>query len=203
MVTKQNAPAVASSRQLAFLIIGLLLTCVMWAYCAQLNAMAQKRLDSQGFGRRNFSDLYPRWLGSRELLLHRQNPYTESITTEIQRGYYGRPIDPKRAGDPVDEQRFAYPLFVVLLFAPTVNLPFETVSSIFETLFGAMALLTVWFWAKELQMFRHWTEGATAVVFGIATIPYMQGLVLQQLTIVVALCLGVCPSIRVGTSDCS
>src|SRR5713226_3554416 len=44
--------------------------------------------------RGNLSDLYPRWLGARELLLHHRNPYSREITREIQSGYYGRPLDP-------------------------------------------------------------------------------------------------------------
>ena len=37
--------------------------------------------------RGNFSDLYPRWLGARELLKHGRNPYSAEITREIQQGY--------------------------------------------------------------------------------------------------------------------
>ncbi|HMK23336.1 MAG TPA: hypothetical protein VK466_13460, partial [Terriglobales bacterium] len=48
--------------------------------------------------RGNLSDLYPRWLGTRELLLHHRNPYSPEITREIQEGYYGRPLDPNRPG---------------------------------------------------------------------------------------------------------
>jgi hypothetical protein len=59
--------------------------------------------------RGNLSDLYPRWLGARELLLHRRNPYGADISREIQAGYYGRPLDASRDSDPKDEQGFALP----------------------------------------------------------------------------------------------
>ena len=75
--------------------------------------------------RGNLSDLYPRWLGARELLQHGRNPYSAEITREIQQGYYGRPLDPARADDPKDQQGFAYPVYVVFLLAPTVDLPFR------------------------------------------------------------------------------
>ena len=75
--------------------------------------------------RGNLSDLYPRWLGARELLRHGRNPYSAEITREIQQGYYGRPLDPARPDDPKDQQGFAYPAYVVFLLAPTVDLPFE------------------------------------------------------------------------------
>jgi hypothetical protein len=73
--------------------------------------------------RGNLSDLYPRWLGARELLLHGRNPYAADVTQEIQRGYYGRALDSRR-NDPRDEQGFAYPVYVVFLLAPSVGLPF-------------------------------------------------------------------------------
>ena len=49
-----------------------------------------------GSPRGNLSDLYPRWLGARELLLHGRDPYSADMAREIQTGYYGRPIDPAR-----------------------------------------------------------------------------------------------------------
>ncbi len=55
-----------------------------------------------------FSDFYPRWLGARELLLHHRNPYSPEVTRDIQIGYYGRPLDPSRPGDPKDQMAFAY-----------------------------------------------------------------------------------------------
>ncbi|MGD1006096.1 MAG: hypothetical protein ABR980_02565, partial [Ignavibacteriaceae bacterium] len=42
------------------------------------------------------SDLYPRWLGSREALLHHRDPYGADVTREIQTGFlfkiHGDPI---------------------------------------------------------------------------------------------------------------
>src|SRR5947209_8497466 len=77
--------------------------------------------------RGNLSDLYPRWLGARELLLHHRDPYGPDITRDIQTGYYGRPLDASRPNDPKDQQAFAYPVYVVLMLAPTVGLSFSTV----------------------------------------------------------------------------
>ncbi len=72
----------------------------MWEYYAHTRQLMDQRLTAAGFPERNFSDLYPRWLGTRELLLHGHDPYSAEITREIQRGYYGRPIDSTRATDP-------------------------------------------------------------------------------------------------------
>jgi hypothetical protein len=57
----------------------------------------------------NNSDLYPRWLGTRELLLHGRDPYSADVTRQIQIGYYGRQLDPKKPADPIDQVAFAYP----------------------------------------------------------------------------------------------
>ena len=90
--------------------------------------------------RGNLSDLYPRWLGARELLRHGRNPYSPEITREIQQGYYGRPLDPTRADDPKDQQAFAYPAYVVFLIAPTIDLPFNTVQKGFRWLLLGLAV---------------------------------------------------------------
>src|ERR1700690_109838 len=77
--------------------------------------------------RGNLSDLYPRWVGARELLLHGRDPYSAEVAREIQTGYYGRVLDGSRRDDPKDQQGFAYPVYVVFALAPTVTLPFAIV----------------------------------------------------------------------------
>ncbi len=47
----------------------------------------EKDATSHNQPRGNLSDLYPRWLGARELLLHGRDPYSPEITREIQAGY--------------------------------------------------------------------------------------------------------------------
>src|SRR5215470_10246425 len=98
--------------------------------------------------RGNLSDLYPRWLGARELLLHHRDPYGADITREIQVGYYGRELDPSRPGDPKDQQGFAYPVYVVLMLAPTVTLRFSLVHEAFFWLFVALTTLSVPLWMR-------------------------------------------------------
>ena len=73
----------------------------------------------------NFSDLYPRWYGARELLLHRRNPYSLEVTHEIQYWGHGRALTAAQEGS-TDEDRFAYPLYIVFVLAPTVRFSFAT-----------------------------------------------------------------------------
>src|SRR5208283_6059107 len=114
------------------LLAAALCTTGMWIYASRVlipyqisDAAAHDR------PRGNLSDLYPRWLGARELLLHGRDPYSADVTREIQAGYYGRALDPSRPNDPHDEQGFAYPVYVVFFLAPTIRLPFLIVQKAF------------------------------------------------------------------------
>ena len=109
-----------------------LMAAAMWIWVQRV-AIPHQQSESaaKGIPRGNLSDLYPRWLGARELLLHGRDPYGSDITREIQTGYYGRPVDPRRPNDPKDQQAFAYPLYIVFVLAPTVGLPFPIVQKIF------------------------------------------------------------------------
>src|SRR4051794_38817837 len=109
------------------LLLWLLLAGSMCFYVQRI-LIPYQRADAASHGRPrgNLSDLYPRWLGARELLLHGRDPYSAEVTREIQAGYYGRQLDPNRDGDPKDQQGFAYPAYVVFLLAPVIKLPFAT-----------------------------------------------------------------------------
>src|ERR1017187_9417920 len=112
--------------------------------------------------RGNLSDLYPRWLGARELLLHQRNPYGDDIAVEIQKGYYGRALDPTRPDDPKDQQGFAYPAYVVFLLAPTIDLPFDVVQIGFRWLLIGLAVATVLLW---LYVLRWKPSRGTSLIF--------------------------------------
>ena len=148
--------------------------------------------------RGNLSDLYPRWLGARELLRHGRNPYSAEITREIQQGYYGRPLDPARAADPKDQQGFAYPVYVVFLMAPTIDLPFNVVQKGFRWLLFALAVATVLLW---LYVLRWKPPGGTVMIFIVLMLgwlPMVQGIKLQQLSLLVAGLLAACGACLAG-----
>lgn len=136
--------------------------------------------------RGNLSDLYPRWLGARELLLHHRDPYSVEITREIQEGYYGRSLDPSRPNDPRDQQGFAYPLYVVFLLAPTIKLPFSVVQIGFFWLLVAATIASVPLWLRTLQWHLSWAATTTLVVLTLGSFQVLQGLKLQQLSLLVA-----------------
>jgi hypothetical protein len=148
--------------------------------------------------RGSFSDLYPRWLGARELLKRGRNPYSAEITREIQQGYYGRPLDPARSDDPKDQQRFAYPVYVVFLLAPTIELPFDAVQIGFRWLLVGLAVASVLLWLRVLG----WRPSAATklifIVLLLGWLPMVQGIKLQQLSLLVAALLATCGACLAG-----
>lgn len=169
------------------LIVAFVASASTWFYMNRIlipNQIADATAHNRPRG--NLSDLYPRWLGAREVLLRRQNPYSAEITGEIQRGYYGRLLDPARADDPKDQQGFAYPLYVVFLLAPAIGLPFDTVQIAFRWFLVTLAAGSVLLWLRVLG----WRVafGATLIfsVLVLGWLPMVQGIKLQQLSLLVA-----------------
>jgi hypothetical protein len=159
----------------------------MWVW-VQAIAIPHQQVESveRGTPRGNLSDLYPRWLGARELLLHHRDPYSVDITREIQTGYYGRALDPMRPNDPKDQQAFAYPVYVVFLLAPTVTLPFTAVHRIAFWLFAVLTAVTVPLWLRTLGWRLSKTAVAILILLTLSCLPSIQGLKLQQLSVLVA-----------------
>src|SRR5258708_10294034 len=153
-------------------VLPFVLVLLMWWYYAHSRQLIEQRLNAIGFPQRNVSDLFPRWLGTRELLLHGRDPYSSEITREIQQGYYGRPIDHTRPSDRIDEQCFAYPLFVVFLLAPTVTLPFIVVKWLFTAILSVSAAWTVLLWIKVIGLKAGRDKILACILLALATIPY-------------------------------
>jgi hypothetical protein len=131
----------------------------------------------------HYSDLYPRWYGSRELLLHDRDPYGPEVSREIQMWSYGRVVAP---GEQKDEDRFAYPLYVVFLLAPTVRLPFPQVVRLFRWILPIAALISVPLWVYMLRWrcSRPLLGSLTLLSFG--SFQVLESIYLQQPVLVAA-----------------
>src|ERR1700728_3804395 len=125
--------------------------------------------------RGNLSDLYPRWLGARELLLRRRNPYGDDISIEIQKGYYGRALDPARPNDPKDQQGFAYPVYVVFLLAPFIRFPFHSVQLVFYWTLIALTAISVWLWVSVLRWRLPALATASCIALALGSFAAVQG----------------------------
>jgi Glycosyltransferase family 87 len=135
---------------------------------------------------RPLTDLYAQWFGVRELLLHHRDPYGAGITHELQVAYYGKDLEGPEAHHLSHQQRFAYPLYVVFLLAPTVEMQFHTVQTIFLWLLAAVTAASVplWLHALRLKLSPIGVAGMLVLVF--TSIPVMQGLGILQLGLLVA-----------------
>jgi len=181
------------------LLLALLFAGSVWFYVQQVLVPYQKAdAVAHGRPRGNLSDLYPRWLGTRELLLHHRDPYSAEVTREIQTGYYGRPLDPDRADEPKDQQGFAYPLHVVFLLAPTVSLPFPVVQAGFRWLLVILTLASIFLWLWVLRWHPSVTVTAILIVLTFGSYAVVQGIKLQQLTLAVSALLAGCAAALVA-----
>jgi hypothetical protein len=178
------------------LVLAVLTAASMWFYVLGiLRARQVAEAEAKQIPRGNLSDLYPRWLGARELLLHYRNPYSREVTLEIQEGYYGRRLDPARPNDPKDQQGFAYPVYVVFLLAPLVGIPFPELLIIFYWSLVLLTAATVWLWLRTLRWQLPLMAVATCMVLTLGSFPAVQGIKLQQLGLLAA-------ALLAGSSAC-
>jgi hypothetical protein len=156
-----------------------------WAYVARV-LIPYQVADAAAHGRPrgNLSDLYPRWFGARELLLHGRDPYSGEITRGIQEGYYGHVIDAARSADPRDQQSFAYPAYVAFILAPTIHQSFAVVRQEAFWILLVVTVASVFMWLAGCEFL---CLGQCAIaILTIGSLPVVQGLKLQQLTLLVA-----------------
>jgi len=121
----------------------------------------------------NNSDLYPIWLTAREVLLAGRTPYSAQLTADIQKGFYGKPVDPRNPGDPTNLQAFVYPLYAIFLVAPTVTLPFATVVQIFRVLLllSTASAVPLWMHVIGVRLNRLFT--ASIIVLAVSNFPVL------------------------------
>jgi hypothetical protein len=159
----------------------------MWTYADRVLIPYQKADGNiHQRPRGNLSDLYPRWLGARELLLYGRDPYSPEVTREIQVGYYGRALDPSRPNDPRDEQGFAYPVYVVFFLAPTIGLPFPIIQKAFLWILIVLTAASVPLWLRVLRWSAPLSTHITVLALMLGSLAVMQGLKLQQMSLLVA-----------------
>ena len=140
----------------------------------------------KGFAIAQISDLYSPWVGTRELLLNRRNPYGPEVSHEIQMVFYGRVINQnynEPGAELVDEQRFAYPVYEVFLTAPLVYADFADVQRWAPFALASLIAMTILFCLSILHWRLRWEATAAIVLFTLSSPQIVQGLRLQQLAI--------------------
>ena len=168
-------------------LAALLCAAGVWLYANRVMIPHQVSVAAaRGLPRGNLSDLYPQWLGARELFLYGRDPYSPDVTRDIQQGFYGRPLDPAVQGEPKDQQGFAYPVYVAFYLAPTIRLQFEVVRKAFFWILLCLTAATIPLWLRVLRWSATPLAQASMIVFTIGSLTVMQGLKLPQMTLLVA-----------------
>lgn len=170
-----------------WLAAGVVACAIGWSYMHRILLPWQQYFHVEaGRMKAALGDLYSPWYGSRELLFHGKNPYGAEVTHGIQLAFYGHDVVPENssAGRPVDEQRFAYPVYVVFLLRPVARLDFEQAQKFAPIPLGLAVAASVCFWLSVL----HWRPGlvyGSAVLLVLAQPQVAQGLRLRQIGFIV------------------
>ncbi len=168
----QRETAYAYRSAILLLCACLIVALGFWRWAADILAPANSGIvaaSKRPIG--NNSDLYPRWLGARELLLNGRDPYSAEVTRDIQIGFYGRPINPRSPTDPVEQEAFVYPIYVVFLMAPTVTLPFDAARVIFRWLLIAAIACSVPLWMHAVGFRTRWFVVVSIMMLAMSNFP--------------------------------
>src|SRR5580658_3996069 len=171
-----------------WLLLSFFVAGISWLYVHRVLVPWTSYLHLQnGYVIAQISDLYSPWVGTRELLLHRRNPYAPEVSHEIQMVFYGHPIN-QTYDQPgvalVDEQRFAYPVYEVFLTAPLADVDFAEVQRWAPFVLGSVIVLNIFFCVSILHWRLPWEVFVAIVLFTLSSPQIVQGLRLQQLAIV-------------------
>src|SRR5262245_10453571 len=126
-----------------WLILSIAVAAVTWLYVHRALLPWEHAYNvHSGALAREMGDLFSPWTGAKELFLFDRNPYSTEVSHEIQQAFYGHAIS--QAYDlpgqkVVDEQRFAYPVYVVFLLYPTLHARFDDVEKVVT---AVLAILT-------------------------------------------------------------
>ena len=167
----------------------LLASGMVWHYFKFFLPQVTARQHTQGLiGQRPYLgiDLYQCWIGARELFQSRVSPYSDEVTRQTQTELYGRPIDHARPGDPKDEHRFPYPLYMVFLIAPFATLPFESVRVGAMVVWIILSLAGFRLWAKSFA--PDWHRGWLLIgqILVLSSYPVLEAIFAEQLAMLVA-----------------
>ena len=173
-----------------WLVFAVAACCISWSYMHRVLLPWEFYVNvTRGHVRTQMGDLYPRWIGTRELLLHGKNPYSLEVSHEIQMAFYGHPIEQsydKPQFEIIDEQRFAYPIYVVVLLAPTIHADFDQLQTWDPVLLAILIGVSVWLWMGVLQWNPPLPMIVALALFVLSSPQLGQGLRLRQLGLLVA-----------------
>lgn len=179
-----GAGRIEHMRNWLWLALAIIASTISWAYMHRVVLPWEYYVNVQhGRLKEQMGDLYPRWVGTRELLLNGRNPYGKEVSHDIQMAFYGHPIEQtydKPESEIIDEQRFAYPLYVVFLLAPTIYADFATLQAWAPVVLALLTAISVWVWLEVARWRPPRLVMVALVLFVLSTPQIAQGLRLRQ-----------------------
>jgi hypothetical protein len=125
------------------------------------------------------NDFFSRWMGARALFLRGENPYSDTVTREIQLAMYGRLAQPDE-----DQVAFAYPLYAAFIVAPLVGLTYAQAQALWMALLVVLVVSGALLWGQLNRL--AWTP-ATFAIFLLSVLlfyPTVRGVFLGQYALV-------------------
>jgi hypothetical protein len=176
-------------RAFLWLLLSLFVSATTWLYLHRVLIPWEHHVNVEiGTMKAELGDLYSPWVGARDLLLYARNPYSAAVSHEIQMAFYGHVVTQApevSAQNAVDEQRFAYPVYVVFVMAPTVHLSFIEIESWAPVVLALLTSIGVLLWFDTVRWHPSWPTLAAVVFLVLSTPPIIQGLRLRQLGLIV------------------
>lgn len=177
------------SKEILWMLLAVTAAAVTWTYMHRVLLPWEYYVNvSNGRLRAQMGDLYPRWVGTRQLLLNGKNPYGIEVSHEIQMGFYGHPIEQSYdlpESKIIDEQRFAYPVYVVFLLAPTVHMEFEHLDAWAPIILAALTVISIWLWLEVARWRMPLALLLSMAVLFTCSPQIAQGLRLRQLALLI------------------
>lgn len=176
------------ARPILWLPLGILVALTAWLYMVRLFLPWENYSHVEvGTLKANLGDLYSPWFGTRALLLQKKNPYGPEVTRDIQIAFYGHPVVQNYASGMklIDEQRFAYPVYLVFLLAPTVDMTFEMLHAAAGIILGATVVIAVLVWRSALRWRLSVAMSLAITLFILASPQIVVGLRLRQIGLIV------------------
>ena len=124
ILTSSSTPLKSSIHNILRLLLSLCARATTWLYVHHISSPdgADAKDLQKGGLKAQMGDLYPRWVGARERLRARTKSLQHGSQPGNSDGLLRTHCHAGRSRQHVvDEQRFAYPIYVILLMAPTIN----------------------------------------------------------------------------------
>src|ERR1700756_1123549 len=136
------------------------------------------------------SDFYPIWWTTRQLIEHKQNPYSIETTRQIQIALFRRARDGRLPGDPPPNYHaFSYPLYTDSLAVPLAWMSFPLARIALCFLLPVQVVLAVLLWVRAIAPPISRPLQAAIVILVLISYPALEAMFLEQASVAVTIAL--------------